>query len=313
MSENQYASFHLYMSILTHVWNCTPDADTNITPFEAEHGMRCRSVAESLVQDPPKEGLPASADDLKTIAIAAKAYAEIISNIKAIERARTANKLNSYGQPVKRYEIGERVTFYLPPNDAEAKRMGKNPKHMLQYQGPGVVVESLSNNNTSYRIKCGTRHYNRNIMHMSPYTSAQEVPAQLMLHIDDTVSVGTYVAVLDKDDDVNYHLAKVLDINENTTSLHYYCTKGKRLRSAKWEPLYVLPNSNLISTVQPDTIDRNHRYFTGAIDTRSIDDSLILLANIGMTDSMRVNARTRKILSKKSKYKHHRITITWNP
>ena len=125
--------------------------------------------------------------------------------------------------------------------------------------------------------------------------------------------MGTYVAVLDSDNDTNYHIAKVLDINENTTTLHYYCTKGKRLRNAKWEPLFALPNSNRISTVQPDTIDRNYRYYTGVIDTHSLDDSLILLSNVGMTEAMRVNTRSRSILRRKPKYKHHRITITWNP
>ena len=184
---------------------------------------------------------------------------------------------------------------------------------MLQYQGPGVVVKSLSNNDTSYRIKCGNRHYNRNIMHMSPYTSSHEVPAQLQLHIDNTVSVGTYVAVLDNDNDTKYHIAKVLDINEHTTKLHYYCTKGKRLRSAKWQPLYVSPNSNMVVTVQPDTIDRDYRYYTGAINTLPIEESLIILANVGMTDAMRVNTRSRNILRRKTKYAHHRITFTWRP
>ena len=274
MTEQQYVSFHLYMPILAHVWNCTPDSDTKITPFEAEHGMRCRSVAESLVQNPPKEGLPATADDLKTIATSARAFSEIISNIKAYERARTANKLNAYGHPLKSYKVGDKVTFYLPPNDKEAKRMGKNPKHMLQYQGPGTIVEALSNNNTSFKIKCGSRHYNRNIMHISPYTSTQEVPAQLLLHIDDTVSVGSFVAVLDNDTDSHYHIAKVVDVNENTTHLHYHVTKSKRLRGDKWEPLFTLPNSNRVVTVQPDTIDRDFRQYMGVIDTRPIDAKL---------------------------------------
>ena len=89
------------MPILAHVWNCTPDSDTNVTPFEAEHGMRCRSVAESVLQNPPAEGLPASASDLTTIAVAAAAFNEHISNVKAVERARTAIKLNVYGTPLK--------------------------------------------------------------------------------------------------------------------------------------------------------------------------------------------------------------------
>ena len=87
------------------------------------------------------------------IVTSARAFSEIISNIKTYERARTANKLNVYGHPLKSYKVGDKVTFYLPPNDKEAKRMGKNPKHMLQYQGPGTIVESLSNNDTSFKIK----------------------------------------------------------------------------------------------------------------------------------------------------------------
>ena len=51
----------------------------------------------------------------------------------------------------------------------------------------------------------------------------------------------------------------------------------------------------------------------GAIDTRPIDDSLIILANVGMTDTNCVNARSRGILRKKTNYKHHRLTYTWTP
>ena len=150
-------------------------------------------------------------------------------------------------------------------------------------------------------------------MHISPYTSTQEVPAQLLLHIDDTVSVGSFVAVLDNDTDTHYHIAKVVDVNENTTHLHYHVTKSKRLRGARWDPLYTLPNSNRVVTVQPDTIDRDFRQYMGAIDTRPIDDSLIILANVGMTDTNCVNARSRGILRKKTNYKHHRLTYTWTP
>ena len=74
MTPEQYKYFHLYMPIIAHVWNCTPDSDTTITPFEAEHDMPCRSVAESVLQNPPQEGLPAGASDLRTIAVSAAAH-----------------------------------------------------------------------------------------------------------------------------------------------------------------------------------------------------------------------------------------------
>ena len=312
MPPAQYAVFHLYMPILAHVWNCTPDSDTNVTPFEAEHGMRCRSVAESVLQNPPAEGLPASASDLTTIAVAAAAFNEHISNVKAVERARTANKLNVYGTALKEYKVGDRVAFYLPPNDKEAKRMGKKPKHLLQYQGPGIVTKSLSPSNTSFEIKCDNRTYRRNIMHMSPYSSPNRVPAQLQVHIDNTVSVGTYVAVLDNSNDKRYHIAKVLDIGEHTTMLHYYGTKAARLRNAIWHPVYTHPRTNVIVMQEPDTIVRHHMKYTGTIDTRPIDDSLIILPNVGITDKMRINARSRKILRSKTGYSHHRLTHTWD-
>ena len=258
MTPAQYAQFHLYTPIIDHVWNCTPDSDTNITPFEAEHGMACRSIAESVLQNPPAEGLPASADDLKTITTAAAAFNEVISNIKAVERHNAAQKLNAYGQPLRDFAIGDKVTFYLPPSQKEAQKMGKNPKHMLQYQGPGIITESLSDNNTSFAIKYNNRTYKRNIIHISQHTSTQPVPANLQLHIDNSLNVGSFVAVLDNTNDDHYHLAKIMTVDDHTTTVHYYATYGKRLRSAVWKPLYQLPHTNQIVMTKPNTINRNH-------------------------------------------------------
>jgi len=38
------------LPILTHVWNTVADSDTGITPFEAEHGMKCRGIAECILE-----------------------------------------------------------------------------------------------------------------------------------------------------------------------------------------------------------------------------------------------------------------------
>ena len=205
------------------------------------------------------------------------------------------------------------VTFFLPPSQKQAQTLGKNPKHMLQYQGPGEITECLSDNNTAFKIRCGSRTYKRNIMHISPYTSSQLVPAELQLHVDNTVNADSFVAVLDGSDDKKYHIAKVLEVGEQCTTLHYYATKSRRLRDAIWRPLYEHPRSNVILMEQPDTIIRDHLRYIGTIDTRSIDDSLILIANIGLTDRRRINHRTRTILSRKAGYTHHRLEHTWNP
>ena len=85
----------MYLPILTHVWNTIPDSDTGITPFEAEHGMKCRGIAESIIQEPPREGLPAEASDLRTISVSANAFMEILTNTKAVEKTLAAQRLNA--------------------------------------------------------------------------------------------------------------------------------------------------------------------------------------------------------------------------
>ena len=187
--------------------------------------------------------------------------------------------------------------------------MDKNPKRMLQFQGPGEIIEFLSPNNTAFKIKCDNRVYKRNIMHISPYTATTQVPAELQLRVDNTVTAGSYVAVLDDTNDRKYHIAKVLGVSEQVTTLHYYATKSRRLRDALWKPLYKHPHSNVI-----DTIIRDDLTYTGTIDTRPINDSLILLTNIGMTDRNRVMRHTRQILKRKTDYQHHVSSFrTWNP
>ena len=115
-----------------------------ITPFEAEHGMPCRTIAESILQQPPQEGLPASVHDLKSIAISVNAFIEQISNVKVVEKAQTAIRLNADGTSKVDYDLGDQVSFFLPPNEEAARAMVKKKKHILQYSGPGEIIEILS-------------------------------------------------------------------------------------------------------------------------------------------------------------------------
>ena len=150
-------------------------------------------------------------------------------------------------------------------------------------------------------------------MHISPYKAELEVPPQLQVHIDTTVSVGTFVAVLDDSNDKRYHIAKVQDIGERLTQLHYHATKSRKLRNALWRPVYEQPHTNRYVMAAPDTIHRDDMKYIGTIDTRPPEDSLIILANVGMTNRMKVDARSREILRKMNGYSHHRLTQTWNP
>ena len=190
--------------------------------------------------------------------------------------------------------------------------MGEKRKHILQYCGPAEIVESLSPNNTSFKLRYKGRHYYRNVMHINKYKAITEVPAELQIVVDNTVSVGSYVAVLDEDGDHNYHIAQVIDINDRETTLHYLGTKSRSIRSAKWSKLYFQPGSRNITFNQPENLTRNWTRYTGNIDTKDPGESLIIMANIGFTDTMRINKASRRILSRK-RLTHHVMTHTWNP
>ena len=95
-TPEQYVKFHKYVPIIVHVWNTTPDSDTNITLFEVKHGMKCRSIVESVLENPPPEGLPANADDLREIVTSVNVFIEQINNVKAVEKALTTIRLNTH-------------------------------------------------------------------------------------------------------------------------------------------------------------------------------------------------------------------------
>ena len=314
MTPEQYANFHKYVPTMSHVWNTTPDSDTDITPFEAEHGMPCRSIAESVLENPPPEGLPANADDLRAIATSVHAFIEQINNVKAVETALTAIRLNADGSSKITFRVGDSVGFYLPPSQEAAQSMHKKKKHILQYSGPGEITEALSP--TSFKIHYKGRNYFRNVMHITKYKSPNEVPPSLQIVHDTTVSVGSHVAVMDNDTDTRYHIAKVTDINDQTTTLHYMATKGSQLRSAVWTYLYHHPGSGQVVPHQPQTIARAWTRFEGRIRTQPMNDSLIIMANVGFTDRMRINAASRNILNRLSQ-RHHILgpgrNSTWVP
>ena len=146
---------------------------------------------------------------------------------------------------------------------------------------------------------------------MSKYTSTRPVSAKLQMYIDNSYSVDSFVAILDREHDTHYHIAKILDLGEHTTTVHYYATYGNRLRSATWKPLYQLPHTNQIVMEKPDTINRNRTQWTGTVDTQPVGKGLIILSNIGMTANMKVNSRARKILRSMTTYSHHILTNTW--
>ena len=188
--------------------------------------------------------------------------------------------------------------------------MGKNPKHMLQYAGPGEITESLSDNGTSWKLVWNGREYKRNVMHLRPYAPDDHLEHQQRAVVDNTVYVNSYVAVLDDTDDTEYHIAKVVGLTNAETTLHYMGTGSKTLRSAKWRLMYHKLDGTGYRYHDPNTITPAHEPLTGTIDTRPIEDSLIILPNLGFNNRAQLNKDTARLL-KEFPLRHHVFKHTW--
>ena len=148
-------------------------------------------------------------------------------------------------------------------------------------------------------------------MHMIPYRPDTVVEEEQRFIQDNSVTVGSYVAVMDDSEDDHYHIAKVIEMTDDLTTLHYLGTGSKTLRSAAWKPMY----HDAITGVgykyyDQRTMDRDWKRLTGSIDTRPIEDSLIILPNVGFNEYMRLSKDTQQILNT-FRQKHHVHKRTW--
>ena len=145
-------------------------------------------------------------------------------------------------------------------------------------------------------------------MHMQPYSPDAHVLQEQRAVQDNTVQVGSYVAVLDGGEDNNYHLALVTEVTDQLTVLRYLGTKSKELRSAVWQWAYHRGTSTYVLRKE----DQPNKQLVGSIKTLPIGQSLIILPNVGLNEHMRMTKDSRDTL-KEFPEKHHVHGITWDP
>ena len=308
MSQAQYQQFHLYMPLMALAWNTMENAITNISPFEAEHGMKPRSAIETYHQLPPDSGRAAGEADIQSIIKSVKAFSLEASKIQALAKTLNAQILNKSGF-YREYKIGDKVSFYIPPSQKEITRAQRRPKHLLQYRGPATIVAILSPNHTTYRLLYKGRHYERSILNIHPYSS-DGIPQIHDLITDQTIMEGSYVACLDDIDDTHYHIAKVLSIVEDIVTVRYYGTKHSLLKQAVWRPLWHNEHTDSVTFRKPKVINLDDLKYTGSFSLSQDKDQLIILHNVGFTTTMKIKLASRKILEQSDK-SHHIQGTTW--
>ena len=74
--------------------------------------------------------------------------------------------------------------------------------------------------------------------------------------------------------------------------------------------MYHHPGTNQYVQHDVQNYTRNWRKVTGDVKTGPDDDPLIILTNLGLTETMRLNAKTQRLL-KRTKLTHHVFGRTW--
>ena len=106
-------------------------------------------------------------DGVQVMRTTAEAFEQQIHNVCKEAAAANAALLR---KGIKRaFEVGDEVSFYIPPTEEEALVMGRKPKHLLQYKELAFLTKKLSN--TSHQIEFEGRKYKICFSELRPYKS----------------------------------------------------------------------------------------------------------------------------------------------
>ena len=311
MTKEQYEHWEKYVRLMEHVWNTTEHSVLKCSPFEAAHGLPARSVQDTWIEesgDQPTDLM--TQDGIEAMRVTAKAFEKQIQNVRQ-EAAREAAKYNSKG-PKRMYKVGDQVSFYLPPSEKEAKDMGRKPKHMLQYKGPGIITKILSR--TTYQLEYEGRTYYRCFSELRLYKS-NSLPMDLPVANDTRmqerkVIVGNFVALCNTDDpeDDHFHLCRVLAIEDEKAILLNYSTSTRNLKLAKFGVLYQKRSTQQYTLEPPGKKAREQE----VIDQVPLEDanSFIDHYDVKITKAMRISAKSIKQLTKLG-LRHHVLGKTF--
>ena len=305
MSNEQYKRWEKYVRLMEFVWNTTFHNVLKCTPFEAAHGLPARSVLDTYVeQEAKREGDLMTSDGIEAMKQTARAFEKQIYLFRkeaAEKRAALARK----GSNVQ-YKVGDEVSLFIPPTEQEAKRAGRKAKHLLFFRGPAIITEVLSV--TTYKLDYEGRAYYRCFSELRPYKSSNlpvDLPIANNIQMqEDQLILGNFVSLCDTDDenDIHFHLCKVVAIEDNQAVLLNYATYTADVRTAKFKILYQEHSTNRYTTKKPRRNAREQEVLD-KVPLEQADD-YIDHYNLKLTENMCLTAASIKQL-KKLGLKHH--------
>ena len=313
LTKEQYKNWPRHLSSIAWAWNIAYKEEMGCSSFEIEHGMKPRTAVDAMFTERnPQAGAPVNIAG--QLAATALAYRQLAKTNREYHRRLRAEMLrNQRVRAPARYNVGDRVKYFSPPSAEEAQRLGRKSKHSFLWRGPATVKRILSSQAYVLHDILRDRDVSRTVINIRPYRSTSNGETKgVTFDIDSdndgdqdaSFATGEVVAVIERADDKLFFLGKILTIENDDITVHYYGTRGKNISTAKFFPTFQITGGRdkgqfRIGNLRPR---RNMKACTGVFHIDDTDE-LFLARRLSILDSARVAAASAKKL-KKLKRKH---------
>jgi hypothetical protein len=154
--DSQYRNIRDYLPAIAFAHNTAFNSAINCSPFEADHGLRARTITEARasprLQITPERGTGLQEPDEKwestifhKICKLAERLVDEAQRQSQWHKRMNAHNLNQSGKkiPDAPYNRGDKVYFYQPPSQNEVIQRERKAKHLIHYRGPAAITQPI--------------------------------------------------------------------------------------------------------------------------------------------------------------------------
>ena len=268
--------------------------------------MPATSAAETFANLPAIRTEHMRRDEVSLIQDAAKATMQSIKQLRRHDKAMRALQANRT-RARQQFRLGDKVAFFIPPDQKTVEKTGRKRKHLMQYRGPAEIINVRTP--TTYDLQYKNRKYSRATTELRPYRSRRSLEVNIPEYEDeedDEFSVDEIVAYMDNRGDANFHIGKIKATGEDII-IDCSATTAPNLRNAIWKPLYQIV-ANEAYTIEANR--RRHQVQVQDIIPKQEAEHCIIARNLKLLPSGKLDRKSRTTVQKDGKT-HHRLGTTF--
>ncbi len=307
MNKKQYRKWDRYIRLIEHTWNTTVHTLLGVSPFEAAHGLPARSATEMLASARVVNTRNMDEDDIAAMQTTAKALVQAMVQLRTFDKRERAEKANQT-RSKQTFKLGDKVLFFIPPDQKQVEREGRKAKHLMQYRGPAVIVKVRTP--TTYSLTYKGRLYHRATGELRKKKKKKsEATMELQRpesHDMESLKVGQFVLYRDDQETDCLHLGKIKTLGD-FVELETWATSGANIKTAQWKPLYQIAQTGQY------TVEKNaKRVQTEVLDKIPLEEQegYIIMTNVKLGATGKLKGAYVKEMHKK-KMRHHKLGKTF--